>query len=122
MKYKIEDTRSISRKEVDVTKYFPKAEGKIVIWVKRLSGGKRIEVLSFMGEDEKDFTGYSKTMIFNLLHGVETDHPDFPFERWDELTIKEIDERCPDLIETILNNFMEMNRPLAKRNETMSET
>lgn len=100
MKYTISQLRESSTAEVDVTRFFPSATEKVVIRVKRLTNEKRNEVLALQMKGQqfrdgnveiKDTSWYQRSVIIELLNGVDTKAADFPFEAWDEKTIKELD-------------------------------
>jgi len=131
MKYTISQLRESDTMAVDVSKFFPTATEKVTIRVKRLTNEKRNEVLGLTMKGQhfsdgnveiKDTSWLQKARIVELLHGVDTKAEDFPFESWNEQTIKEIDERCPEFIETLADAIREINSPLASKSEEKSAT
>lgn len=132
MKYTISDMRISETREVEVTGFFPKAEGRVVMRIRRLTNEKRNEVLALTVRGQirredgsieiKDTSWLTKARTIQLLHGVDAKAEDFPFERWDEQTIKEIDERNPEFITVLSDAIQEFNSPLAERSGEKSAT
>mgnify|MGYP001344713634 CR=1 FL=1 len=131
MKYAISQLRESDTKAIDVTKYFPTATEAVTIRVKRLTNEKRTEVIALSmkgqkigdgGMEVKQTNWLQQSHIVELIAGVDTQATDFPFERWDEQTIKEIDDRCPQLIETLHDAIGDINVPLAPKSGEKSET
>jgi len=63
----------------------------------------------------KNTEWFTEARKIELLNGVVVDD-DFPFEKWDEQFIDEIDHRCPELIQYLQDEIQEFNRPLAEKN------
>lgn len=131
MKYTISQLRESSTVEVDITRFFPSATEKVIVKVRRLTNEKRNEVVAMMMRGQKfsggdieirDTSWFQQARSSELLHGVVVDK-DFPFDfPWDEKTIKELDERNPDLVEALGEAIREMNGPLARVSGGKSET
>jgi hypothetical protein len=130
MKYKISDLRTGDFEELNITEFFPSATEPVVIKIRRLTEKKRSDVvaLQMLGQSIKggnieiqDTAWYQKANEIRLLNCVIFDES-FPFEKWDNQFVNEIGEKCPEMILKILNKIEEVNRPLAERNETISET
>jgi hypothetical protein len=131
MKYTTSQLRESSTVEVDVTKFLPSATEKVVIRVRRLTNEKRNEALGLTMKGQhfsdgnveiRDTSWIQKARIVELLHGVDAKAEDFPFDTWDEKIIHEIDERCPELIETLSDAIREINSPLPQKSEGRSAT
>jgi hypothetical protein len=128
MKYKIAELRDAEYREVDITEFFPSAQEKVIVKVRRLTEKKRNDVVALMmrGQSVKaetketgemtilDTGWFQKGREIELLNGVIIDDS-FPFEKWDIAFIDELDERCPELIRKIHDAIQEFNRPLARK-------
>jgi len=98
MKYNVDSIKMSETKEVDISEYIPSATEPV---------RNTIEI--------KNTEWFTEARKIELLNGVLVDD-NFPFEKWDEKTIDEIDERCPELIQYLQDEIQEFNRPLAEKN------
>jgi len=134
MKYNVDSIKMSETKEVDISEYIPSATEPVKIKIKHLTTKKRNEVIALMMKGQELSTGVSGTgggegntieikntewfteaRKIELLNGVLVDD-NFPFEKWDEQFIDEIDQRCPELIQYLQDEIQEFNRPLAEKN------
>jgi len=106
MKYNVDSIKMSETKEVDISEYIPSATEPVT----GAGGGEgnTIEI--------KNTEWFTEARKIELLNGVLVDD-NFPFEKWDEQTIDEIDERCPELIQYLQDEIQEFNRPLAVKNK-----
>jgi len=138
MKYKIEDLREAETKDLDVTEFFPTAKEKVIITIRRLTTKKHNDVIALMtlggeikarisagGEEEgteASFTGtntewYTGARMIELVGGIVL-NDNFPFEKWDEQIITELDERNPGFITFLQDEIRAFDRPLAQALKT----
>jgi len=127
MKYSIDDIKMSETKEIDISQFIPAATGPVKIKIRHLTVKKRNEVTALIMKGQEFTQKMDKVELKNtdwflearkieLINGIVVDD-DFPFNRWDETIIDEIDERCPELIAYIQNAIQDHNRPLAEENE-----
>jgi len=133
MKIKAGDFRSTRKtKEVDISEFIDpaiveKMGGKVPIELKKLNTKERDEntgILSKYADFDKskrrgsfsDPAWVHESRIQLLLIGVNKEREDFPFEKWDEGFLEEIDNSCPELIEYLSDELDELNHPLPLKN------
>ena len=133
MKIKVGDFRSTRKtKEVDISDFIDPATvekmgGKVLVELKKLNTKERDEntgILSKYADFDKSkrrgqFTDpewVHESRIQLLFIGVNKEREDFPFEKWDEGFLEEIDDSCPELIEYLSDELDELNRPLPLKN------
>lgn len=132
-KYEISSVRAAETKDIDVSQFFDVDE-KVIITIRRLKAKQRNEITSMMLEGQKanvkniggeitkdeievevtDASWFARIRTKELLYAV-VQNDNFPFERWNEQIIDEIDERNPDFIQFLQNEVQAFNRPLAQR-------
>lgn len=138
MKYKIEDLREAETEDVDITEFFPSAKEKVFITIRRLTTKNHNDVIALMtmgGEikariptdDEEEGTEasfsatntswYTEARMIQLLGGV-VQNEKFPFEKWDEQIVNELDERNPLFITFLQERIRKFDRPLARKLKT----
>lgn len=126
MKYSVDDVKISETKEIDISPFLT-VEGPVKIKIRHLTTKRRNEVVALMMKGQ-EFSTQSEGSIeikstewfmearkIELLNGVVVDD-DFPFEKWDEDFINEIDEKCPEMIQFIQTEIQDFNRPLAEAN------
>lgn len=128
MKYTANDIRKAETRKIDISEYF-KDEKKVYLTIRRFSNHQQNELVGIMTagqeikmkskEIEEQFVKMSNAWLpeyraKQLLYGVDAKTDDFPFEKWDESFINEIDEINPDLISFIQGEVEDFNAPLAK--------
>jgi hypothetical protein len=130
MKFKVGDFRASETKKVDIRRFIPVATEPVLIRIKRYSERVRTRIAQLMlkGQrldqkteelilSETDFV--EETKDITLLEGIVV-NGDFPFERWDKAFIAELGVQCPEIIEYLLSEIREFNRPLADESEKKS--
>jgi len=119
MKYDIEDILQDETKKLDVSQFFPKAEEKVFVTIKRLPSQHQYHVTACMADGtfkgEKEYMEARKTV---LLHGIVKE--DFPLEKWDEEVIEKLEESKGQFLDFLINEISEFNRPLAQRKNEAS--
>lgn len=133
MKYEISSIRQSETKDIDVSRFFDVDE-PIIITIRRLKAKQHNEITSMMLEGQRaniknDGKEIAKDKIEIIVENVSwfvqirtkellyavVQNDNFPFEKWNEQIIDEIDERNPDLIQSLQNEVQTFNRPLAQK-------
>jgi len=121
MKYTTDDILNNETKELDISAFFPGAEEKVIMRMKRLSAKDQYHITACMRErtfkGEQEYLNARKTV---LLNGIVQDE-DFPMEKWDAATIDLLEENKSQFLDYLVSEISDFNRPLAEKKSENSD-
>lgn len=134
MKYSTSDVKAAAIKVIDITEYFTNPGGVVKLKIRHYSHYEANEINALLlqgqsfkrlpGSNDEDESGdevsvkkfqMAEAFIFRMKAGVVVDDEEFPFERWDDDFIREIDRLNPNLTGFINDEIVGYNRPLEKK-------
>jgi len=132
VKYGSKDVKALPTKEIDITEFFTNPGGKIKLKIRHYSQyeAHEINALLLQGQSFKRGTEdegevnlkkfhMAEAFLARLKAGVVMDD-DFPFEKWDDEFIQELDRINPEMTGYIHDQIQEYNRPFEKKKERKS--
>ena len=133
MKYQIGDVKSAAIKVIDITEYFTNPGGIVKLKIRHYSHYEANEINALLlqgqsfkrGTDDTDEVSVKKfhmaeAFVARMKAGVVVDDAEFPFQRWDEEFIREIDRLNPELTGFISDEIVGYNPPLPKKKRKSS--
>jgi len=139
MKYQTSDVKAAAIKVIDITEYFTNPGGIVKLKIRHYSHyeANEINALLLQGQsfkrtaasDDGDEAGaevsvkkfhMAEAFLARMKAGVVVEDEEFPFQRWDEEFIREIDRLNPNLTGFIIDAIVEYNRPLPKKKRKSS--
>jgi len=133
MKFQTNDIKPAAVKVIDITEYFTNPGGIVKLKIRHYSHYEANEINALLlqgqsfkrGADDEDEVSVKKfhmaeAFLARMKAGVVVNDEEFPFQKWDDDFIRELDRLNPNLTGFISDEIVEYNRPLQKKKRKTS--